>query len=122
MSLGGSEAMGQIDAKTLDDATRRYTGLRRRYWQFFLGGMAAIIVLSLLAATLNGLGSQVHPALRGILIAPLVLAFLLCWVGSFIKWLSLMRFRCPSCGKRFILSWSSSWPTSACKHCSLHLG
>ena len=115
--------MGEVEANELVDAARQYTRLRRRYWQFLLGGLAVLAVLAVLGATLlNALDPQFHPTLRGILICLLALAFLVCWVGSVVAWHSLMRFRCPRCGKRFVLSWSNSWPTAACKHCGLHLG
>lgn len=50
------------------------------------------------------------------------LGFLTCWAGFSFAWSALTHFRCPRCGKRFLLSWSSSWPTAACKHCGLYLG
>jgi hypothetical protein len=111
--------MSDVDATTLAEAARRYTVLRRCYWRFALGG---VILLALLGALLNVLSPRFDPVVCLILIVPLVAGFLTCWVGCLATWLALMRFRCPGCGKRFLLSCSSSWPTAACKHCCLWLG
>lgn len=111
--------MGDVDFKTRTDAARRYTGLRRRFWQFYLGGVALIAVLG---TPLFALGPRLNPIVRGMLAVPLGFGFLICWIGGFVAWLLLMRFRCPRCGKRFIVSRWSSWPTAACKHCGLDLG
>jgi hypothetical protein len=110
--------MGDVDAKTLADALRRYFSLRWMYWSLFFGGIAT---LAALGATTIGLGSQRHPVLNGILIVTLALGCLICWLGGLVAWRSLLQFRCPRCGERFILSRFSSWPTSACKHCGLKL-
>ena len=111
--------MGDIDVKTQADAARRYTSLRRRYWRFFLGGIALFAVLG---TPLLAFGSRLKPLVQDMLAVPLVLGFLPCCIGGLVAWSALMRFRCPRCGERFILSSSSSWPTAACKHCGLHLG
>jgi predicted RNA-binding Zn-ribbon protein involved in translation (DUF1610 family) len=111
--------LGDIDVKTQADAARRYTSLRRRYWRFFLGGLA---LFAALATPLFAFGERLNPVARSMLAVPLILGFLTCCMGNLVAWSSLMRFRCPRCGERFILSWSSSWPTAACKHCGLHLG
>jgi hypothetical protein len=111
--------MGIVDADTVADAARRYTGLRRRYWQFFLGGVALFAVLG---TPLIAFGPQLHPVARDVFILPLTVGLFVCWLGSFVTWHSLLRFRCPRCAKKFILARYSSWPTSACKHCGLNLG
>jgi hypothetical protein len=111
--------LGDVDVNTPADAARRYTNLRRSYWRFFLGGIALFAVLGTL---LFAFGPRLNPLIRSILAIPLILGFLTCWVGSIAAWFALVRFRCPRCGGRFILSWSSSWPTATCKHCGLYLG
>lgn len=111
--------MGDVDPDTLAEAARRYTDLRRRFWRFFLGGFALLAVLCI---PLFAFGENLDPAVKFVLGMLLTIGFLTCWTGSLITWLSLLSFRCPRCGKRFLLSWASSWPTSNCKHCSLHLG
>ena len=111
--------MGDVDADTLSEAARRYTGLRRRYWRFFLGGFALFAVLG---TPLLAFDTHLNSVGRALIGVPLGIGFLTCWVGAMLSWSSLTRFRCPRCGKRFIMSWSSSWPTSDCKHCFLRLG
>src|SRR4051812_14729417 len=110
--------MGDVDTKTLADASRSYIGLRRRYWRLFLGGVASVIALMFVSA----IGEHFHAAVLGILALPLVLAFLACIVGVVVTWFSLTGFPCPRCGKSFARAWWSSWPTKSCKHCSLYLG
>ncbi len=39
--------MGDLDANILADAARRYAGLRRRYWRYFLVGLAFICAAGL---------------------------------------------------------------------------
>jgi hypothetical protein len=112
--------MKKVDASTLEAAARRYVGLRRRYWRFWLG---IWIMFAVGAAYVAAFGSQDDHMTVGDI--PLILpglGFMICFLGSLVTWNSLMEFRCPQCGKRFILTWGSSWPTSSCKHCGLYLG
>jgi hypothetical protein len=111
--------MDDVDVDTLAKGARRYTGLKRRYWQFFLGGLACMAVLWTVALAFGKHFSSVGVALYGV---PL-LGFLTCWVGFVYTQFSLMRFRCPRCGKRFMFNskWHS-WLSSSCEHCSLTLG
>jgi hypothetical protein len=62
------------------------------------------------------------PFLLGTVLLLLALGFLTCWAVGSATWIWLLRFRCPRCGKRFIVTWWSSWPSDRCKHCALDLG
>jgi hypothetical protein len=59
---------------------------------------------------------------RGVLLSLFIVVWCACWLGGVVTWFTLIGFRCPRCGKRFIMSWWSSWPTNWCKHCGLDLG
>jgi hypothetical protein len=109
--------MGDVDSNTLAEATHLYTSLRRRYWRFYIGGVA---VFAALATLLFASGPHLAP-LVDLLAFPLIVAFLSCCMVCLSTWSSLIRFHCPRCDERFILSWSSSWPRAACKHCGLTL-
>jgi hypothetical protein len=109
-----------IDVSTLADAARRYTNLRRKYRRFRLYGIAFFAVLATLL--LLAFGHRLNPLVSIVLAIPLVLGFLTCWVGTVVAGYALLLFRCPRCGKRFILTWYSGLPTEACKHCYLYLG
>jgi len=114
--------MGDLDANIVADAARRYTGLRRRYWRSLLVGIPLISGAGLFGMFEGEFGPLLNPVIGRVLVVSVVAGFLTCWVGGVVTWSSLMRFRCPRCGKRFILSWYSSWPTNRCKHCQLDLG
>jgi hypothetical protein len=106
------------------DVARRYIGLKRRFWKSFFGGLSILLPLaffSLFAEELH-LAEELHPIVKGIIGVPLVVGFFSCWVTCVLTWSSLMRFRCPRCDKKFILTWYSSWPGITCKHCGLYLG
>jgi predicted RNA-binding Zn-ribbon protein involved in translation (DUF1610 family) len=100
-------------------AARRFKKLRRGFWQFFSIGLASFATLG---TPLLAFGPRLAPPVRIMLGFPLVIGFLAGCVGCLVTWAALMRFRCPSCGERFVLSSDSSWPTAACKHCGQYLG
>jgi predicted RNA-binding Zn-ribbon protein involved in translation (DUF1610 family) len=104
--------MGDLDANILADAARRYTSLRRWSWRFTLGFMALWGVGALFGSLLGKYAAllSLFPGLTT------------CWVGVLVTSLSLTRFPCPRCGKRFILAWWCSWLTYRCMHCGLDLG
>jgi amino acid transporter len=56
---------------------------------------------------------------------PMVVFVMLCvFVWGIMYGIATYRFlnwRCPICGKRFTLSWSSSLPMDICKHCGAEL-
>ena len=116
------DTMGDLDLNMLADAARRYTGLRRRYWRFLLVGILIISGAGLFGMFQREFGPLHNPVVGRVLMVCLIAGFLACWTGAVVTWAALMRFRCPRCGKRFTLSWYSSWPTSRCKHCQLDLG
>jgi hypothetical protein len=107
----------EVDAETLVEASRRYTGLRRRYWRSALGVALMMAVMTLAGALLR---QAPHPYDK--LIFLLLLCYIACFIRCVFLWFSLLRFPCPRCGKRFILDTGSSWPGPECKHCLLRLG
>jgi hypothetical protein len=110
--------MNDLDSKTWMEAARRFARLRRRYGWFFLGG---ILVMAILGAPLFAFGETMNPALSGILNVAVTAGFILCWSGAALAFLARVRFRCPRCGNRFIVSGRGTWPTRRCKHCDLDL-
>jgi DNA-directed RNA polymerase subunit RPC12/RpoP len=110
---------GTVDSDTLARSARRYASLQRRYWRLFFGGMPAFWALGMLPFALE---DRLDPVAWGLLAIPGFLGFFACWLGCALTWSSLMRFRCPRCGERFILSGMSSWPDASCKHCGQRLG
>lgn len=111
--------MDDVHAKKWADAARRYAVLRRGYWRFFLGGVA---VFAAFGAPLLAFGHRLDPSVVVAIAVPMGAAFLACYLGAFVTWARLVRFRCPRCGGRFVLAPSSSWPATGCKHCGLELG
>ena len=114
-----ADAVGDPDAKMWLKEARRYGRLRRRYWRCFLGMPALLVVLG---APTFAFEDKLNPIVRGILLSVFGVGWCACWVGCLTSWFGLIRFRCPRCGKRFVLSRSSSWLTAQCKHCELDLG
>jgi hypothetical protein len=110
--------LDDVDPKTLADASRRFFGLRRICGRLYLGGIG---IFAVLATCLGVFEQERYPVLVEVLCLTLGVAFALCWLGFFLGWRSLTHFDSPRCGKRFIMAWWSSWPTSACKHCGLTL-
>jgi hypothetical protein len=108
-----------IDPHALVCAGEEYRRLRRRYFQFFLGGVMSFAVF---AGPLIAYGDNLHRAVVGVLGALTAVFGVICWGGGWATWITLMNWRCPRCGKRFILSFSNSLPTNNCKHCGLYLG
>lgn len=111
--------MKEVDPRTRAEAARRYATLRRWWWQSFL---AMPVIWVVLTVSLVALGSWSSPVVRAALTGAGTAGFFGSWVIALVSWLRLLRFRCPRCGGRFLLSWWSSWPTSTCKHCGLDLG
>jgi hypothetical protein len=99
-------------------AADEYGRLRRRFWRLFLCGVASFAAFGL---PMILAGERMPPALRGTFGAATALTGLVCWIGAVSTWLMLLNWRCPRCGKRFLLSSTSSWPTGVCKHCGLDL-
>jgi len=113
------DAVSALDTKTWIDAARSYARLRRRYWRCLLGMPVLLVVFGPPIAAFE---RELNPCVRGILLSSFIVAWCACWVGGVGTWFALIGFRCPRCGKRFIMSWWSSWPTNRCKHCGLDLG
>jgi hypothetical protein len=106
----------EVKPDVLAAASRRVFRLRRHYW--FSGHGGVLCFLSGFVVAIQ----EFVPRLNELLIPPLRWGFFLCIAGSAVLWFSLLRFRCPRCGERFILSTFSSWPGRDCKHCRLRLG
>ena len=96
----------------------RFASLRRRYWRLLFVGIAFFAGL---APVTLAFGTRLDTG-ASMVAAPLMLGVLTCLLGCVVTWTSLMRFRCPRCGGRFILGSGSSWPIAACKQCNLDLG
>ncbi len=114
------DAMGELDTNTWIEASRSYVRLRRRYWRCWLGMPASLVVLVALIPVFGH--TLKNPYVRGALFSLLIVAWCACWLGCAVTWFALMGFRCPRCGKRFLISWWSSRPSNRCKHCDLDLG
>jgi len=114
--------MSDLDTKTRIEASRSYVRLRRRYWRYLLGMPALVVVFVVGAAMIAVFKHDREPYARGILNSLFAVAWCGCCVGGVVTWFKLIGFRCPQCGKRFIMSWWSSWPGNRCKHCELDLG
>ena len=108
-----------IDPQRLTLAAAEYWRLRRRYWQFFLGAAVSFVIFGLPLIAYGDRMHQVYVVVLGMLTAVLGV---IGWTGALVTWAVLFNWPCPSCGKRFILSRTSSWPTDYCKHCGLDLG
>jgi hypothetical protein len=113
------DAVGDFNIATQIEAARSYVRLRRRYRGYFLG-MPALLFAFVTLIALFGRGWNSY--MGGILIALLVVGWCAYCVGSTATWFALVGFRCPRCGKRFIMSWWNTWPSNHCKHCDLDLG
>jgi hypothetical protein len=113
--------VSDLEAKTWIEAAQSYVRLRRRYWRCFFG-MPGLLVLLVFGAAISAFEHGLSPSVRGILLSLFIVAWCACWLGSLVTWFTLVGFRCPRCGKRFIMSWWSSWPSDRCKHCGLDLG
>ncbi len=112
------KALTDIDTQTRTEAASRYVRLRRRYWRCFLGGAAFFAIFG---TPLLVFGNHMNPIARCVLGSMLGIGSIACWVGGLATWFALVGFRCPQCGKQFVMSWTSSWPTNRCKHCGLDL-
>jgi hypothetical protein len=113
--------MGDLDASRPAETARRYNGLRWRYWRSFLGFSSLMGVVALIFSYKEELGPPLN-LISGVLGILLGVGFVVCGrVASDTSW-SLMSFRCPRCGYRFIQSWYGYWPTNRCHHCKLDLG
>jgi DNA-directed RNA polymerase subunit RPC12/RpoP len=95
-----------------------YGQLRRRLLLFFLCGCVSFVAfgLPLLVAA-----DRLPPWLRTTLGVAAAVTGGVSWIGCMSTWLILLYWKCPRCGKRFILSSGSSFPTNFCKHCRLDL-
>jgi hypothetical protein len=111
--------MGELDIGVMRRAACSYVRLRRRYWRCFFG-MALLLVS--IAISLSALRGEAAARVRVSIATACGIAYCACALGAILSWSALMRFRCPRCGKRFVLAWWSSWPTDRCKHCELDLG
>jgi hypothetical protein len=115
--VGNYVPYAEVAEESLTEALRHYTGLRRRYWRSALGMALMLAVLALGMALLRQL-----PQPYDKLALPLVLGYFASVIRCVLLWFSLMRFRCPRCGERFIMGMGSSWPGPECRHCRLRLG
>lgn len=111
--------MGNLGKKGLDLKSEHYISLRQKYWRFF---NIIIIIFFFIWIVLEFLDPTRHPVASYILLVALVVGLAACILVCLVVRESLMRFRCPHCGARFIPS--SSWDRSsemACLYCGLKL-
>ena len=108
--------MPHLDSRAWIDSAKRYTRLRRRYWQFLFG---FITLFAALGTPLFAFGDRLPPVVRSVLGFTLAAGGFACWAGSLVCWIALINFRCPRCGNPFVLGAGSTWPTNRCKHCRL---
>jgi DNA-directed RNA polymerase subunit RPC12/RpoP len=108
-----------LDTETRIEASRSYVRLRRRYWRRLLRMPALLVVFVVVMALFAVFKYDRNPYARGTLNSLLVVAWFACWLRGVVTWYKLIGFRCPRCGKRFMMSWWSSWPGNRCKHCDL---
>lgn len=94
--------MGKLDWHDLEEASRRYTRLRRRYWRWHLYSMLTFLMMVPAFATA---GALPYPVASILVAAPFGVVFLVFLLGSMITWSELTRFPCPRCGRRFIMIW-----------------
>ena len=92
-----------------------YRRTRRRYWMSYLWITPSLAVTVLLVALKPGKNNPLALALG----CPSALWFLACWMSIMATWFKLLSFRSPRCGKRFIISWTVSFPGDHCQNCGL---
>jgi hypothetical protein len=107
-----------LDPTVLLNSGQRYSRLRRRYGRSMVC-FAGLIVLSVIFMPM---AQSAGPLIRGVVGFVTAIGGISIWVYGTVAWFALLNFRCPRCGKRFMLSWISSLPTDRCKHCGLDLG
>jgi hypothetical protein len=100
-----------------------YLRLRRRYWRLyftFVGVLIALMVpLSLLELAKSTFPLPTVVATQLAVFLPgFAFIAIIAWKCA-VAWSKLLFWRCPRCGRFFMLAWYSSWPTNYCKHCGL---
>ena len=88
----------------------------RRTWLFAMLGIVALAGSAFVAFRLLALEREPARSILGLFVA---LCFFVCWALGLAAWLTLMTWRCPRCGKRFV---GSSGPLNRCKHCGVLVG
>jgi hypothetical protein len=108
--------MGDLDTKAWIEVVRSYQHLRRRtvrYTLAYVGCFVGFVTVLFIAS------AKKLDALAGTLFLLFIPASCMLGLVVFLGWFDLKNFRCPRCGKRFIVAWWGSWPTDRCKHCGL---
>ena len=111
--------MSDLDTKSWSEAARSYERLRRRNLRFtvaYVGSFFGFVILFFAASEMN------FDALATTLFLLFIPASCAFGLGSLLTSFELWGFRCPRCGKRFIVAWRGSWPTDRCKQCGLDFG
>jgi hypothetical protein len=111
--------VSELETKARIAAARFYVRMRRRYWISLFGMNLLIFVV---AIPVSAVRSELHPIVRGTLDLLVTVACCACMLWGVVAGIALIGFRCPRCGKRFILSGWRTWPSNQCKHCGLDLG
>jgi hypothetical protein len=106
--------MSEPEDEGFAKASAQFYSLRRRYWLFIVGFMIFGVLQILF---INFAPEKLFHWLLAVTL-PLILAS---WAGAMFTWIVVLNWKCPRCGKRFILSWWNSWPGKRCKHCGLEL-
>lgn len=109
--------MSDLDAQVQADAARRFWRLRRRFSRFLFG----LPVPWLITVIMFSIIKHFVPERWHILAIIPFFGFFAWLVVAMLSMSALRGFRCPRCGKRFTMSWTSSWPSPTCKHCGLYL-
>lgn len=110
--------MGDLDTETWIEAARSYVRLRRLGWRCCLGMLALLIFL---LAPIYLFENKLNSVMRGVLLTLFVIAWFACWLGGSVATFALWGFRCPRCGRRFIVPGWGPWSPNRCRHCDLNL-
>jgi hypothetical protein len=115
-------AMGDFDINTWLEAAQAYKRLRRRFLGCYLGLLVLLSAFPVVGIPTVASELEPSPFVRDVFSSAFAVAWCGCLMGAAVNWFKLIGFRCPKCGKRFVLSWWRSWPDDRCLHCGLDLG
>ena len=111
------DAMGKLETKTWNQASRYVTRLQRRIWRCQL----CMLGLPVIFIPLFAFWHELNPFVRGTLFSLFFLAagaFLL--VGN-VTLFELICFHCPRCGDNFFAVFGFGYRKKVCRHCGLDL-